>query len=140
MRLWESTPLQCQPNCHCMQVLSRDIRSVHQRINVGPSVLTPVAAAAAQQPSCGSQGEVPAAAGGPRPTAPGQPPTPPTSAQREHDTGAMEVRPPKSNGCRGAGVYHVVLESIYVGYDVTADGEVVVQGAWVDEATAAPPR
>ncbi|KAG2491087.1 hypothetical protein HYH03_010531 [Edaphochlamys debaryana] len=91
------------------QVLSRDIRSLHQRMNLNPIVPAPGAkdagAGAAPAPPPGTA----AAAGGGEGTA----------------------------GAAGtAGAYHVVLENVYITYDIAPGGAVTVVDAWVDKVTA----
>ncbi|KAG2423016.1 hypothetical protein HXX76_015614 [Chlamydomonas incerta] len=89
------------------QVLSRDIRSVNQRLNVKP--INPTAAAGA----AGAGASAPAPARNQDPAGPDSDPDP---------------RP---------GQYHVVLENIYISYDIDpASGAVEVRDAWVDPITA----
>ncbi|GLI66014.1 hypothetical protein VaNZ11_009717 [Volvox africanus] len=103
------------------QVLSRDIRSVHQRLNVRPT----------------SAAQSVATAG---PTTRPKAPTPPLLVPRQ----LQQPQPDVHNGVPGSSVtegvqpgeYHVVLENVYISYDIGPSGVVQVYNAWVDPITA----
>ncbi|GIL78924.1 hypothetical protein Vretimale_220 [Volvox reticuliferus] len=102
------------------QVLSRDIRSVHQRLNVRP---TSTAQPAETAPATTCR----------------KPLTPPHIVPKQQ----QQLQPDVRDGARRSvtedvqpGEYHVVLENIYISYDISPSGVVQVYDAWVDPITA----
>eukprot|EP00198_Chlamydomonas_reinhardtii_P009651 XP_001698988.1 predicted protein [Chlamydomonas reinhardtii] len=102
------------------QVLSRDIRSVNQRLNVKPIHPTAAATATATATAGGAAAAV-------APANPGSHPNP----------GVSGAAAAAGGGTAAAGQYHVVLENIYISYDIDpGSGAVQVRDAWVDPITA----
>ncbi|GFR42721.1 hypothetical protein Agub_g3607 [Astrephomene gubernaculifera] len=132
------------------QVLSRDIRSVHQRLNVKPTT----AAAASTSTSSSSTTKSPPAASSSSSsagstacsTSAASASTTATTSTPVPHAGAtfalMQPQPPQpeqrkpAGGAEGPGQYHVVLEGVYISYDISPAGVVEVHDAWVDPITA----
>ncbi|EFJ52642.1 hypothetical protein VOLCADRAFT_102619 [Volvox carteri f. nagariensis] len=112
------------------QVLGRDIRSVHQRLNVRPT-RNAVAAAAAAAATAAITTPKPGKATATAAVAPST-----SSAPQQQQQEEQPSRVGQGEGA-GSGEYHVVLENIYISYDISLSGVVHVYDAWVDPITAA---
>ncbi len=103
------------------KVLSRDIRSLHQRLRVQPVAAgTPADAAGAPAGAAAGDSAASGAAAG--------------SGGSWDKAAASSSR---ASGPEGGhvGAYHVVLEGVWVSYDIRTDGYVSVRDAWVDPVT-----
>lgn len=120
-------PLDDTPDCHVphVQVLSRDIRSVHQRLGVGsrPTAAPTPPVAARPPPRDGLPWGAASAAA--------------AASSLDGDAGRGGATMPVTSpvGAEAEGWYHVVLEGVDVSYDIDSSGGITVRGAAPAAAT-----